>query len=596
MNKMLRIVLSGWLLSLILSLFISCAGGAGGGGNGGDATSLCVTMPIARSAQYKKDDPSEPGNFEIFTVTINSSAYKATKSCGSGESLKFENIPVGHYDVVALAKRSDGTVTAKGTATVDIEADVTKTVTINLTRLYHHTVTFQSKRIDNNPNSGSYMQAIDYTFTQEISDGYKVSKPSDPALEGSVFSLWSTSATEDIPFDFNSPITADTTLYAKWNEITYTVKYVSPLGDFADSTFTAGTASGYSLPSTADISDLTFGGWYSDSDFTTSVNASSVRNLSTFTKKTEFQYEKTIYAKWTVAVIIDRNNGASETRNIAYGKKVSRPESDPEKTGATFGGWYKGTVDNDGKLTLETDAYDFDSTVSEDFAIYAKWIYVSFTGTVAEFLTATLDTTTSGTRTITITDVSDANFSSFTARLNEFSSLRSFNLTLQGTLTEIPANAFKTSNVSCAGNLKTVRLPNTVTKIGNQAFYNSRNLDLIFPTGLEEIGDRAINASLMGSPRRIASLTNLRKIGDLAFMSIGSLSIGADDLTIPASVTEIYSTSFEKSKPFNITFAGNNLWTKYQGDTMIEENVVLGSDDVKYSSGATVYRYVRAAP
>ena len=456
MSRILKIVLRG-LLSLALSLFISCAGGAGGGGSGSagdEATSLSIQLPttiensvraLSRSSttQYEKID----SNFETFTVTITSSSYKATKSCGRGETLTFPNIPVGHYDVVALAKKADGAVTAKGTATVDVEADVTKTVTITLTRLYYHTVTFQSKRIDNNPNSGSYMQPVDYTFTQEVSDGYKVSKPSNPTLEG-----------------------------------------------------------------------------------------------------------------------------------------------------ATFGGWYKGTVDNDGKLTLETDAYDFDSTVSEDFAIYAKWIYVSFTGTVAEFLTATLDTTTSGTRTITITDVSDANFSSFTARLNEFSSLRSFNLTLQGTLTEIPANAFKTSNVSCAGYLKTVRLPNTVTKIGNQAFYNSRNLELIFPTGLEEIGDRAINASLMGSPRRIASLTNLRKIGDLAFMSIGSLSIGADPMTIPASVTEIYSTSFEKSKPFSITFAGNNLWTKYQGDTMIEENVVLGSDDVKYSSGATVYRYVRAAP
>lgn len=494
-----------------------------------------------------------------------------------------------------LQKKADGAVTAKGTATVDVEADVTKTVTITLTRLYYHTVTFQSKRIDNNPNSGSYMQPVDYTFTQEVSDGYTAVKPADPTLEGSVFSFWSTSANENIPFDFNSPITADTTLYAKWNEITYTVKYVSPLGDFADSTFTAGTASGYSLPSTADISDLTFGGWYSDSDFTTSVNASSVRNLSTFTKKTDFQYEKTIYAKWTVEVTINTNNGSSETLNIAYGAKVSRPESDPEKTGATFGGWYKGTVDDEGNLTLASTAYDFNTTVSEDFTIYAKWIYVSFTGTVEEFLAATLDTTTSGTRTITLTDVSDENFSSFTAHLNEFSSLKPFNLTLQGTLTEIPEYAFKTTNVSCAGNLKTVRLPDTVTKIGKQAFYNSRNLDLKFPTGLEEIGERAINASSMGS-FSIASLTNLRKIGDLAFMSIGGLGIGASDKTIPASVTEIYSTSFEKSKYFNITFEGNNLWTKYQGDTMIEENVVLGPDDIKYSSGATVYRYVRVAP
>lgn len=102
--------------SLLSVILFSCAGGAGGGA-GGEATSLCVQLPgtVERAAsQYEKVD----SNFQTFTVTIDSSSYKATKSCGSGETLKFENIPVGHYDVVAFAKRADGNVTAKGTASV----------------------------------------------------------------------------------------------------------------------------------------------------------------------------------------------------------------------------------------------------------------------------------------------------------------------------------------------------------------------------------------------------------------------------------------------------------------------------------------------
>ena len=100
--------------SLLSVILFSCAGGAGGGGAGGEATALCVQLPgtVERAAthQYQKVD----SNFQTFTVTIDSSSYKATKSCGVGESLKFENIPVGHYDVVAFAKRADGNVNCKG--------------------------------------------------------------------------------------------------------------------------------------------------------------------------------------------------------------------------------------------------------------------------------------------------------------------------------------------------------------------------------------------------------------------------------------------------------------------------------------------------
>ena len=149
--------------SLLSVILFSCAGGAGGGGaGGGEATSLCVQLPGTvglAATQYQKVD----SNFQTFTVTIDSSSYKATKSCGAGETLKFENIPVGHYDVVAFAKRADGNVTAKGTASVDIEADVTKTVKITLNRLKYATVTFYNGE--------------DVYATQEITEGYTAKKP-----------------------------------------------------------------------------------------------------------------------------------------------------------------------------------------------------------------------------------------------------------------------------------------------------------------------------------------------------------------------------------------------------------------------------------
>ena len=169
------------MCSLLSVILFSCAGGASGGGSSGESTALCVQMGNGRSAsQYANVD----SNFQTFTVTIDSSSYKATKSCGSGETLKFENIPVGHYDVVAIAKRADGNVTAKGTASVDIEADVTKTVKITLNRLKYATVTFYNG------------EALVHD-TQEITEGYTAKKPADPtdpSGDGREFSFWGISS------------------------------------------------------------------------------------------------------------------------------------------------------------------------------------------------------------------------------------------------------------------------------------------------------------------------------------------------------------------------------------------------------------------
>ncbi|MCR5763543.1 MAG: leucine-rich repeat domain-containing protein [Treponema sp.] len=213
---------------------ISCAGGAsGGGGEESEATGLCVRMPTtaSRSAQYTLAD------VESFTVTISStsSSYTETKSCGQGETLTFTNIPVGQYDITALGKKSDGTVTARGSAEVLIEADVTKEVSITLTRTFHHTVTFHSRKIDNNPNSGSYNQPIDYDFTQDVADGECAAVPADPDVTG--FSFWGETEEAESGFNFSNPITGDKDLYAIFNEQTAAVSFDGTLTEFLDTQF-----------------------------------------------------------------------------------------------------------------------------------------------------------------------------------------------------------------------------------------------------------------------------------------------------------------------------------------------------------------------
>ena len=51
-----------------------------------------------------------------------------------------------------------------------------------------------------------------------VKNGSQVTNPEDPILTGYVFGGWSTTASGEIPWNFNHPVTQATTLYAKWLE------------------------------------------------------------------------------------------------------------------------------------------------------------------------------------------------------------------------------------------------------------------------------------------------------------------------------------------------------------------------------------------
>lgn len=69
-----------------------------------------------------------------------------------------------------------------------------------------HTVTFDY----NYSNKGTYI-------TVSVKDGDKVEKPSNPTRSSYSFSGWYTKASGGSKFDFNTAITADLTLYARWS-------------------------------------------------------------------------------------------------------------------------------------------------------------------------------------------------------------------------------------------------------------------------------------------------------------------------------------------------------------------------------------------
>jgi uncharacterized repeat protein (TIGR02543 family) len=106
---------------------------------------------------------------------------------------------------------------------------------------------------------------------------------------------------------------------------------------------------------------MSFGGWYSDSAFTTPWNFATDRVGGS---------DITLYAKWDPAlpktVTFEANGGepAPRTQDVYPGTRLTEPFA-MSKTGYGFAGWY----DKNNKL------WDFAvDTVSDDMTLYAKWV------------------------------------------------------------------------------------------------------------------------------------------------------------------------------------------------------------------------------
>ena len=88
----------------------------------------------------------------------------------------------------------------------------------------------------------------------------------------------------------------------------------------------------------------------------------------------------------TFAVTFDRGDGTKTGPElVGYKGTVSRPPSDPEKSGHTFTGWY-----------LDDEKYNFDTPVTAPLTLTAKWEKVPSSG--GYYYYPTTDTKTDGTK------------------------------------------------------------------------------------------------------------------------------------------------------------------------------------------------------
>ena len=227
------------------------------------------------------------------------------------------------------------------------ETEITENITITAKWVINtYTVSFNS-------DGGSTVEEI------TVNHGEKVTAPKAPTKDGYAFAGWYVGETA---YDFNTAVTADVELTAKWNAIEYTISYVLNGGTNADGAVTTFTVESGEITLLAPTREgYSFDGWYNaetGGDKVTVIEAGSIGNI-------------TLYARWTTEshTVSFNSDGGSTVDNITvnHGEKVTAPEA-PTKYGYAFAGWYVGDI-----------AYDFNKAVTADVALTAKWNAIEYT-------------------------------------------------------------------------------------------------------------------------------------------------------------------------------------------------------------------------
>lgn len=129
--------------------------------------------------------------------------------------------------------------------------------------------------------------------TDYANSGDTVTKPTDPTQTGYAFDGWYSDENFSKEWNFDTPITEDIPLYAKWTPKTYNVTFDTNDGTINGDVVTSYTYGvGATLPVNVIRTGYTFGGWYENSNF----SGEPVKEIS----KTDTD-DKTYYAKWLSA-------------------------------------------------------------------------------------------------------------------------------------------------------------------------------------------------------------------------------------------------------------------------------------------------------
>ena len=285
----------------------------------------------------------------LYTVTFETSggsAVAALTNVASGATITAPTAPTkDHYTFDGWYKEAELT---------NSFVFATDTVNANIT-LYakwtpiHFTVTFES-------NGGSAVAAL-----TNVMSGTAITAPTAPTKEHYTFDGWYKEVGLTTPWNFTTDtVTSNTTLYAKWTAVTFTVSFESNGGSAVASMPSVMSGTTITAPTAPTRENYTFDGWYKEVGLTTPWNFTT----DTVTVNT------TLYAKWmavTYTVTFDSDGGTAidPLTNVMHGATITAPTA-PTKDGYTFEGWYK-EVEFTNLWVFETDV------VTSNTTLFAKW-------------------------------------------------------------------------------------------------------------------------------------------------------------------------------------------------------------------------------
>ena len=278
---------------------------------------------------------------ETVTVKLHYPAETQIWYAQKAAILNTSKLPDLDYDYYTIDWYSDDSFSSSVTFPYTLSTD---------TELYAKCTpkTFQVSFITDDDSITIPKQAVTYPAS--------AAEPTGLSKTGYTLDGWYTDKDCTTAYDFSSKVTGDITLYAKWNINSYTVSFDSNGGSsVATQSATYNTAA--SKPADPSKTGFTFAGWFTDKDG---------KNAYDFSSKVTGDI--TLYAKWNInsyTVSFDSNGGSSvAAQSVNYNTTASKP-ADPSRKGYTFAGWFTG---KDCKT-----AYDFNSNVTGDITLYAKW-------------------------------------------------------------------------------------------------------------------------------------------------------------------------------------------------------------------------------
>lgn len=220
------------------------------------------------------------------------------------------------------------------------------TLTAQWEKLAEYTVTFDT-------------QGGTPVASQTVTENGTVTRPSDPTRDGYTFKGWRLDGAD---YDFTTPVTADITLTAVWEENTPPAPVmhkvtVKPNNGSNPTVYEIENGQPFTQPADPTRDGYTFKSWALDGkpyDFSQPVTGDITL---------EAQWERSETPAPVTHTVKFRTNGGSAIpmQTVEDGKAVGRP-ADPTRPGHVFAGWL-----------LDGRPYDFGTPVTGDIILDAAW-------------------------------------------------------------------------------------------------------------------------------------------------------------------------------------------------------------------------------